>query len=103
MTMTKQQEFLDTLTNPAKARLKQAVQEFSQTYSESILTAYVYEHYKDEYVVEVMADNAEILLFARKTLLVMIEKCMNNPMVNLRSHIRDKNGVFTQIFYVTEA
>lgn len=100
---TKQQEFLDALTNPTKAHVKQAADEFYENYSHSIHSVITYEHYPDEYTIEVVANNPGILLATRQILISTIEKHLNMPMINMRTHPEGEAGFFRQSYYVTEA
>ncbi len=101
---TEQQEFLEKLKNPTKALLNQAVQEFHQNHCNSIEIAHAYESYKNEYVVEVWADNHDILLATESILASTIKKYLNNPLINIRIHPDElPNGLYRRTYFVVEA
>lgn len=100
---TEQQEFLDYLKNPTKARLKQAVNEFYENHRNSLYSVFAYEHHKGTYIIEVKAGNHGILYATEKMLASTIAKYLKRPVINIRSHPKEKDGLFTRTYYVTEA
>lgn len=99
--MSKEQEFLENLKNPITARLKQAVNEFFQNHCHSIHLAHPYEYYKDAYVVEVMADDKDILIATEEILISTIEKYLKKPRVNVRKHPTQlSDGLYRRTYYV---
>ena len=103
--VTKQQEFLETLKNPTKARLGQAVDEFYQNYCKSIHTVYMYEerNTKGQFIVEVVADNHVILFSANQILVSIIGKYLKAPLIQRRIHPEKVGGFVRFTYYVVEA
>jgi len=99
---TKQQEFLDYLKNPTKARLQQAVDEFYENHRDSIHSVFMYEYYKDEYAIEIMAD-ARTWYETDQILMSTMGKYLKNPVVKLRIHTEEEDGLFRRSYFVTEA
>jgi len=102
--MSKQQEFLDYLKNPTRTRLRQAVEEFYQAFSNSIQVAYSYEHCESgEYIVEIQSMQRNIVIETQSDLISTIQKYLTDPFIDIRSHEWDDfNGLHKWTWLVKE-
>jgi len=103
--MTEQQEFLEDLKNPRKARLRAAVKDFQQGYRNSIRAVHLTEqtHAPNYFSVEVIADNERILQATSKIFLNKIRRFMNDPITNIQTNTTAFDGLYRYTYYVTEA
>lgn len=88
--ITKQQEFLDKLIDPNKARLKEAI-EYFLAYNENVLVEHTVE-YSTGYVVDVMVATLEEQYAASIHFLETFEYFFGNPSVYLRAEWSDNPG-----------
>jgi len=106
--ITKQQEFLDTLQNPTKGRIKEAVKHFQQSCDDSIreirITQDIEQSCENEFTVKIIGAEYNQLLKAIRIFPETLEQFMNHPIINRRTWIEEGfDSTFKAIFYVTEA
>lgn len=106
--MTEQQEFLDYLKNPTKARIKEGVSHFQSGKWAGILTIDVKQSIEqdceNEYSIEIVADNFGILLSTTMLFANSLKRFMKNPIINCHTGVKENfDGTFRLIYYVTEA
>ena len=109
MTMTEQQEFLENLKNPTKARIKEAVKHFQQSHGKSIREIRIAQNInhvqgcENDFAIEVRADSHGILLSTSLIFINTLERFMNNPIINRRTWVEeDFDGTYSSTYYVTE-
>ena len=99
---TEKEEFLETLKNPTKAHLIQAVAEFQEARRSEIYSAIVYEDYKDGYTIEITSYNHVSWCDPEEELIKLIKKYLKNPMINIRIHPNRVDELFVRSYFVTE-
>ncbi len=107
--ITKQQEFLEDLQNPTKARIRKAIRHFLQSHGESIreihITQSIEQSCENEFTVEMIGDTYDLLLEATLIFGSAIEQFLHNPIVNRRTWIQHNiaGNAYYVTYYITEA
>jgi len=100
---TEKEDFLETLKNPTKARLKRAAAELYETHPNSIYSTIVYEHHEGEYTIEIIGQNHISWYEMEVTLIGLIRKYLKHPLINIRIHPEKVDELFKRTYYITEA
>lgn len=106
--MSKQQEFLENLRNPTKARIRDAVDRLLEHDWGGILAIHITQNIEqsceNEFSVEAIANNFGILLSTTLIFTNTLERFMNNAIIRGRTNVDElPDGTFKIIYYVTEA
>lgn len=105
--MTKQQEFLDYLKNPTKARIRSAADCFLEGQWHGMITIHITQNIEqsceNEFSVEVIADNFGILLSTSLIFLNILKRFMKRAIITRRTDVDEPpDGTFKVTYYVTE-
>ncbi len=107
--VNKQQEFLENLKNPTKARIKEAVKHFQQNHGKSIREIRITQNInhvqgcENQFAIDVIADNHGILLVTSRIFCNKLERFMNNSIISRHEWIEeDFDGTYRITYYVTE-
>lgn len=103
MTQSKQEEFLERLKDPLKAKLIDAVKEFRAAYPNVIHDVVVFkEPSGNTYYIDVYAKNPAILADTRKSFIETIDKYLpENTWINDRSHDDEyQHGLYRHSYFI---
>lgn len=101
---TKQQEFLETLKDPAHVNLLKACGEFQANRYQSIKDIRVLKANDGGYTIHMFAANRAALKVAEYDFLNLLRKCIDRPLINVVSDIVTLSGDYVRSFYtITEA
>lgn len=105
---TKQQEFLENLKNPTKARIKEAIGCFQESdlnrIEVSITQSIEQGCCENKVTVELISDSYEILLETTTFFTKKLEQFMENTITCKRLFISEEfDGTFKLIYYITES